>query len=227
MTGGAPPPTGAATEGDFRATWQEFCAAPRLLGPTPGVREQWAAGRPHYAIWAVRIDDAEVTRRIANLQARLTAWTRPVDLADLHVTAWVAGFPSENPSLDDDIDVVDLDRQADALRGQGSFRLMIGSANSFTTAPFLEVIDLDGGLSRLRQVLDACGPPELRFAPYRPHVTIGTATADHPVAPVRACLEAHRHLPPIEVEVRGVEQVRFDASRPGARLHTHRTVVLP
>jgi len=214
------------TDDDFRATWQQFCDAPQLLGPTPGVREQWASGRPHYAVWAIRIDDDAVTRRVATLQAQLAAWTRPVDLSDLHVTTWVAGFPSGSPSRDDDIRDVDLDRQTNALHGQRAFRLAIGRANSFTTAPFLEVVDLDGGLERIRSVLAVCGPPELRFAPYRPHVTIGTATANHPVAPVRACLEAHRHLAPIEVEVRSLQQLRFDAAHPGARLHTHRTVAL-
>ncbi len=210
----------------FQSTWLQFCAAPHLLGPSPGERARWAAGRPRYAVWAIRIEHEGVLGRIAMLQTQLAAWTRPIDLSDIHVTVWVAGFPCAEPSLNDDIRAVDLDRQTDALQGEPSFRLSIGRANSFTTAPFLEVRDLDGGLDRIRSILAACGPPELRFAAYRPHVTIGTATASHPVPPVRACLEPHRQLASIEVGVRCIEQLRFDASQPGARLHTHRTVVL-
>jgi 2'-5' RNA ligase len=216
-----PPPANDA----FAATWERFCAAPHLLGPTPGVRERWAAGRADYAVWAIRIHAEAILQRATHLQAALTSWTRPTPPTDLHVTTWVAGFPSEHPTHNDDIHEDALKAQAEALRGHRSFRIAIGGANSFTTAPFLEVHDLDGGLAQVRAVLQQQGPPELRFAPYVPHVTLGTATADHSVAPLRARLEPHRHQPLIEVQVQRIEQLRFDATQPGARLHTHHTVL--
>lgn len=218
----APP----GTNTPFPAVWERFCSAPGLLGPTPGVRADWAAGRPQYAVWAIRIHAPAVQKRVLELQAGLTSWTRPVPAHDLHVTTWVAGFPSTAPQRDDDIHEQALAAQVRALHGQSSFRLAIGGANSFTTAPFLEVYDLDGGLARVRTVLEQQGPRELRFAPYVPHVTLGTVTADHPVAPLRTFIEPHRQLAPIEVQVRCIEQLRFDAAQPGARLHTHHTVHL-
>jgi len=210
----------------FATTWTQFCTATHLLGPTPGVRERWAAGRTQYAVWAIRIRSDAVSQRVALLQDSLRPWTRPIPSTDLHVTTWVAGFPTVEPTLDDDIHEDALALQSAALGGQSSFRLAIGAANSFTTAPFLEVHDPDGGLARIRAALEAQGPRELRFAPYTPHLTIGTATANHLVAPLRACLEPYRRLPTIEVQVQCIEQLRFDAARPGARLQTHHTVRL-
>jgi len=209
------------------ATWSRFCAAPHLLGPTPGHRAQWAAGRVDYAVWAVRLTSEAVSQRIAALQALLGDWMHAIPPADFHITTWVAGFPTHAlPTRSDDISEADLERQAATLARHPPFRLGIGGANSFTTASFLEVIDLDGTLASLRNSLTRTGPPELRFAPYIPHVTLGTATGNHPTAAIQACLQPHRQLPLIEVQVSQVEEVRFDARQSGAPLHTHRTVHL-
>ena len=211
----------------FDATWDHFCSSPHLLGPTPGHRAAWAAGRPAYAVWAIRLTSPALRDRVRRVQAALPASIRPTDPADLHITVWVAGFPTlDAPERDDDIRAVDLARQGDALARCSGLRLHIGGANSFTTAPFLEVFDPDDGLADLRGALTRCGPPELRFAAYQPHVTLGTARMDAPTAPVVKALTAYRRAPLIEVGVRRVEQLRFDAACTGAALQTHQTVPL-
>ena len=211
----------------FAATWQTFCAAPRMLGPTSGHRAQWAAGRTTYAVWGIRVSAESVLERVAAVQQELGSGVRKMPLGELHITCWVAGFPtSVSPVHNDDIREAALERQAEALQDHRSFRLLVGGTNSFTTAPFLEVYDPDGGLASLRQTLARCGPNEVRFAPYQPHVTVGTARADIPTASVQACLAARRGLPAIELTVRCVEQLRFDACQPGAALHTHCMVSL-
>ena len=211
----------------FRTNWERFCAAERFLGPTPGHREAWAAGRGTYAVWAVRVEAEAVRRRVAAIQHTLPEGLRRIPRVDLHVTVWVGGFPTQGvPGRDDDIREEDLARQARDLAGCRGFRLQVGSANSFTTAPFLEVFDPDGGLAAVRSVLARGGPPELRFAPFLPHLTLATADRDVPVARVRPVLLPHRQLPMLEVGVRQIAQIRFDAVRPGAPLRTHCTVDL-
>ena len=211
----------------FSATWKQFCAAPHMLGPTPGHRTHWAAGRATYAIWGIRVSEESVLERVAAIQSELGPRIRKTPLDELHITCWVAGFPtSTSRSHNDDIPEAALERQAAVLQNHRSFRLLVGGANSFTTAPFLEVFDPDGGLASLRQTLARCGPAELRFAPYQPHVTLGTASSDIPTASVRASLAAHRQLSAIELTVNRFEQLRFDALRPGASLHTHCMVSL-
>lgn len=211
----------------FAATWQSFCAADRLLGPTPGHREAWAGGRRTYAVWGVRVSTEAVHRRVHAVQNSLPAGLRRLPLADLHVTIWVAGFPTDDhPTRNDDIREADLDAHAHALAGCGRFRLRIGAANSFTTAPFLEVFDPDGGLAAVRGALDRSGPRELRFAAFQPHLTLATATEDRPTAPLRDALLPHRLAPPLEVDVCRIDQLRFDATCPAASLQTHRSVDL-
>ncbi len=211
----------------FAETWDTFCGAPCMQGPTPGHREAWAAGRSTYAVWAVRVESEALHDRVTRIQSELGASLRPVPLEDLHVTTWVAGFPTAvAPVQDDDIPEEALERQAAAVQGLGPFRLRVGGANSFTTAPFLEVFDPEEGLLRLRQALTRCGPPELRFASYQPHITLATALDDVPTAPLREVLGAHRGLTALELPVEQLVQLRFDARLPGSPLHTHCTVPL-
>ena len=211
----------------FAATWSTFCAAPRMLGPTPGHRQEWAAGRTRYAVWGIRVRAEAVRERASALQGMLGPNIRKIPLEDLHITVWVAGFPTAAALVhSDDIPEAALEEQAAALQAHRSFRLVVGGSNSFRTAPFLEVFDLDGGLASLRQTLGRCGPPELRFAPYQPHITLGSASTDIPTASVRRVLSAHRELPVIELTVRCIEQLRFDALEPRAVLQTHNMVTL-
>ena len=56
----ADPQAGAA----FAATWDAFCGAACMQGPTPGHREAWAAGRSTYAVWAIRVESEALHDRV-------------------------------------------------------------------------------------------------------------------------------------------------------------------
>ncbi len=216
------------------ALWGAFCESERTLGPRVGVRDEWRAGRARYCVWALRVDDPAIRQRVADVAAALGDWIRPVPLGQLHVTLFVAGFPCVLPRADDDVPRRLLLAQARALgervRGSGPVRLTVGAANSFATAAFLEVQDTRGALSEQRCVLAAefstCGRREIRFAPYVPHVTVGTYDADHPVVPIADALRDFRSLSALPLEVRNVELVDFDASLEHAPLRTLLSVSL-
>lgn len=138
--------------------------------------------------------------------------------ADLHVTLFVAGFPTDAPEHDDDVGWSVLQRQRDRLRFPG-FSIEVGAANSFSSAPFLEVWDVGGGIARVRSQLAGEGS-EQRFAAYQPHLTIGTYRRSEAAAPVRAVLQRWREAPRVQVGVSSVELVTFDATRAGSALET-------
>ena len=72
-------------------------------------------------------------------------------------------------------------------------------------------------LARLRAALTA-EAPELRFAPYQPHVTAAIYDHDGPAAPVVAALAPLRDLAPLRVTPTRLDLVVFDAARDGAAL---------
>jgi hypothetical protein len=209
----------------FDAAWSHFLAAPTTLGPTPGAREEWHRGRPRYAVWVLRVGDPAVLARHAAMLDHLAPHgARP--FTDPHVTLFVAGFPTPHPHDDDDIALSTLDAQLAALRAAGhrSPRLHVGGLNTFLSCPFLEVHDPHGDLDTLRGPL-AQAHPEVRFAPYLPHLTVGPFGDTRPTGPVAAAIAPFRTLAPLPLRPVAVELITFDAQEMGA-LTTLATVTL-
>jgi 2'-5' RNA ligase len=183
-------------------TWASFTAAEHTLGPTPGLRTRWHAGRQHYAAWMVRVDGPVLRERVAQLQRALGPWIRPVPLDELHITLRVAGFLSPRPYEDPGFPVADHTMSGTleaTLRRLPALapRLQIGPASSFASAPFLEVRDPVGDLARCRALLTRAGADEVRESPWLPHLTVGTWRRRLPIGAPARCLERHRSWRPI------------------------------
>ncbi len=209
---------------DFAAAWQDFIAGPRTLGPTAGVREAWHKGRPRYAAWVLRVRDERVDERVRALHEALAGQVAPWPLAGLHVTLYVAGFPTASPTHDDDVHEEALEQAVEHLTGARAPVLRVGAANSFLSCPVLEV-ELDEAGYGLRTQL-ASAHREVRFAPYRPHLTLGTWPGRVPVAPLVEALRPWRELPEITVRIDHLELATFDAHVAGAPLEPERVVRL-
>lgn len=195
-------------ERDWQACWQQFTERTHTLGPSPGVREHWHRGRERWAVFLLR---TRVPGRFTVMQEALAPWLAPFPAEHCHVTLWVAGFASDTPSLDDDVDDQLLTRICEGWSPRRP-TLQVGAANSFATAAILEVLDPGGDLGALRQALT--GLPEQRWEPYRPHVTVGTFHGDHPVEPVVARLTALREAAPEPLVCEALELVEISAQDP-------------
>lgn len=197
-------------EARWEESWRAFQGAAATLGPDPGVRESWRRGRDRYAVWLLRVNDAAVRARVARVRAAFDGELVPVADEDLHITVWVAGFPTDRPALDDDIDEGVLRRQADALRGAAEVRLAVGGLHPFLTCLVLRVDDSRGELGALHERL-ALGPAELRFGPWLPHITVGRFPAARPTAELTARVGALRAQAALPICLREIERVDLDA----------------
>ena len=206
----------------FEAVRRAFFARERTWGPDPSEQAAWHRGRERYAVWVVRLDDRAVAARAASLAASLGGTIRAVEPWDLHVTVHVAGFPSPSPHHDDDISWATLQAQAESLAEVPAGTISVGGPNSFATAAFLEVDD-HGVLAAVRSALEI-HHEELRFAPYDPHLTVGTYLDAWPISEVAPRLAAPDL--PLRVCVTQIHLVTFDAQRTGASLRTERVVSL-
>ena len=208
-------------------TWAKFQATPQTLGPTSGARQQWHKGRARYAVWILRVRSEAVLMRWQQVRESLSDRLVPQEPADLHVTLWVAGFPAQVTTHDDDVAEKALRRQSELLsRLEGPIRISVGPANAFLSCAFLEVEDPCGDIARARSLLAAGGASEQRFAPYLPHVTVGSFRKSEPTAPLVALLSAFRDAPPISLGLRDVELVEFDTHVAGSALQTRRQIHL-
>ncbi len=77
-------------------------------------------------------------------------------------------------SFDDDYSTKQLHVETEFLRNTGikPFVIGVGGLNSFVSAPFLEVQDLEGGIKRVSALLSSTSKENGRSS-FTPHVTIG------------------------------------------------------
>ncbi len=204
------------SRGGFAETWAQFCARERTLGPSDGVLESWRRGRDRYAVWALRVIDPVVIAKKAAVEHRLAGAIVPVRPEDAHVTAWVCGFPVAAPRYDDDVAEAIIAAQRVVAARVPRPRIVVGAPNAFATCAFLEVHDPHGDLAALRATLAVPGAKEVRFASYRPHVTVGRFADSRPAAPIAAALASLRGEPVELREVRdcALELVELDARAP-------------
>lgn len=209
----------------FARVWDALARAPATLPLDPGVREAWHRGRERYAVWLVRIEAPEALARMAAVSAALSAASPerfvPQRPESAHITVFVAGFPCATRAQDDDVPFATLEAQADRVRRRppGPTRLALGGGNAFLSCPFLEVYDIDGGLERLRARLGGL-TRELRFAPYRPHLTLGSLPEAVSTVTLRSALEPWREAPLLPLHIDALELVTFDPRVAGAPLET-------
>jgi 2'-5' RNA ligase len=201
----------------FSDTWARFRALEHTLGPTHGAIETWRRGRERYAVWALRVIDADVIARMAAVTDKLAGAIVPVAAEHAHVTAWVCGFPCVAPAFDDDVADSVIAAQRQAVTRVQRLRLVVGAPNAFATCAFLEVHDPHGDLAALRAALAVPGAREVRFAPYQPHVTVGRFDDSRPaasIARVLATLRDGEHAAPRAVADSTVALIELDARDP-------------
>jgi len=204
--------------------WNEFVRRPRCLGAQRRDYPEWHKGRPRYYVWAVDAEtapvDARLRRERAALDGRLVApYTRHA-----HITVAACGFLTDAALHDDDVSAARLEAQARRLEALATppFTVEVGGANSFASAPFLEVADRDGALARLRAaVLDGGG--EYRTTPYVPHVTIGIYDGPHPTAAIAPRL-GRRDDAAITLNVSRIGLYSYAAASLGSPLRLERTI---
>jgi len=135
---------------------------------------EWHHGRETYAVWILQLEDDAIWEKFKAAREHLNGYLLEPYPRQPHITLFVCGFLVDAPQYNDDITQPQLEAQFRTLQetNVASFEIEIGGLNSFASAPFLEVRDTEGGITRLREALSN-GAREFRTAPYRPHLTVG------------------------------------------------------
>lgn len=133
---------------------------------------EWHKQRSRYAVWTLLLDQPELQQQLERCQRHLSAWLHPQQ-RQLHLTLYVAGFPSHTPRYADCISWQQLRLQQQAIRQLGlqPFRLQLTQLETFAHAPYIKVAN-NSQLTAIRQCL-AHLSPEQRFSEYLPHITLG------------------------------------------------------
>ena len=135
---------------------------------------EWHRGRKVYAVWLIDAGQEEICKQVAVAQEHLSGFLVKPYRRQPHVTLFVCGFLADTRRFDDDYSACQFREQTQSLRDANvpPFFIEIGGLNSFSSAPFLEVNDLEGGINRVRTALSAI-TEEIGRTSFTPHVTVG------------------------------------------------------
>lgn len=188
---------------------------------------EWHRGRPRYGVWTLPVECPEVLARLERAQAHLGDWLHQGYRRQAHVTLFVCGFSAERARFDDDFPDERLAAQVDALSTlrAGRFALQIGGLDSFASAPFLTVDDPDARLQPLRTAL-AAHSPEIRQAPYHPHLTVGLYARALPRQVLQKRLGEFIDSEPLPLPVREMHYSTYAAAELFGPLRTEHRLVL-
>lgn len=182
---------------------------------------EWHRGRPHYAVWAVALDDRAIDARLEQLRAALQPLLLPGYRRQPHITLQLCGFAVDPPLQADDFGPHHLQAHTDALTRLRlpAFELRIGGAFSFASAACLAVQDPSCSLPQLRAALSRAAANG-DATPYVPHLTAGLYRGAWPMHEIQQRLRALQSLPEIAVPVTQLAWMCYDTAVVGGPLRT-------
>jgi len=135
---------------------------------------EWHRGRTTYGLWLVELETEEISKKVQAARKHLADFLLKPYHRQPHISIFICGFLTEALSFDDDYTTEQLHVHAELLNNADikPFAIEVGRLNSFASAPFLEVQDLNKGIERVRAVLSTTAT-EIGRSSFTPHVTIG------------------------------------------------------
>lgn len=143
--------------------------------------DEWHRGRKNYSLWLIDAATEKICKKVEAAKEHLSDYLLKPYQRQPHITMFVCGFLADTPQFDDDYSTEQFRVQTQMLREGNikSFLIEVGGLNSFSSAPFLEVHDLDGGIERARAALST-SVSEIGRSTFTPHITIGLYSGAYP-----------------------------------------------
>lgn len=168
---------------------------------------EWHQGREYYAIWAIEINAPSWQACLKKARQHMQDYLLPGTPRCAHITLFTLGF------VDDLHYQRNIQRQIQAINEAElqPFELELGAINSFSSAPYFNVLDPEAGLEKIRTRL-ATSQYEDRFAPYTPHLTIGLYNNEYPCREIRSVMSALDPLPTETIRVNKISLMHYATS---------------
>ncbi len=202
----------------YTDTWQSFIQQHHTHATEKREYPEWHKSRPRYYLWAIDSNTVLVKKRLQKYHSLFKDLLLHPYERQAHITLAISGFLNEHIIHNDDTTQAAITKQQAALHALklAPFIVSIGGINSFSSAPFLEVMDSSGSLEVIRHALTD-DRQDFRNTHYIPHVTLGMYNASHAVASIAVIIK-DLQADPIELTVNHIGLYSYDARDIGSRL---------
>lgn len=176
----------------------------------------WRRGRRYFAVWAIDLDGPLLRQASADIREALEDYWLPGYVRQPHLTVGLCGFPVASAGQTDDYGSAHfaVQRQALIAAAPVAFEVEIGAPDSFVSAAYFSVRDLEGGIEKLRHILGG----ELADASFVPHVTFALYGSAIPLLTVLAELQVRNPLAPCRLTVSKIAWMVYEAAVIGGPL---------
>ncbi|MDP3539545.1 MAG: 2'-5' RNA ligase family protein [Azonexus sp.] len=180
---------------------------------------EWHRGRRPYVFWGLDVDMPAVVERVAAARQHLHGLLLDGYNRQPHITIELCGFAGEVPLAGDEFDSASLSAQVAALRqaAPAPFEIEIGGLASFTSAPYLQVVDASHSVAAVRNCLAVDGAVRL-LGDYMPHVTVGLYGDAWPADNVRSRLSEFATGEPLPCRIERISLMAYEPSQIGGPL---------
>jgi 2'-5' RNA ligase len=165
----------------------------------PAIRRdyvEWHHGRTIYGLWLIELGAEELYLKVEAAREHLSDFLLKPYHRQPHISIFICGFLADTTSYEDDYSAKQLHIQAELLKNAHikPFVIEVGGLNSFASAPFLEVQDLQDGIKRVRAILSMTAKEAGRSS-FTPHVTIGLYSQAFPSRVVTEKISTFQNKP--------------------------------
>ena len=146
-----------------------------VIATRAGDYPEWHRGRDNYSLWYIEIKHPELLAYLDQLRVDFSEFLYTPNTRQFHITLFVCGFlTAQSTILDDDFSIAQLQQQLHDLSQHSAQKIQLktGEIHSFTSALFVEIIDTNALLLKLRHIL-AQHAMEIAPLTYCPHITLG------------------------------------------------------
>ncbi|MDF2416568.1 2'-5' RNA ligase family protein [Acinetobacter beijerinckii] len=136
---------------------------------------EWHHGRTNYALWYIEIDQPELVEYLDAIKTHFSDFLLTSNQRQYHITLFVCGFPNTHLSpYNDDFSAEQLSLHLKSINQLQlePFELELTAIDSFSSALFIQIIDQEKNLEKIRSQL-AVVSNEIAALQYCPHITIG------------------------------------------------------
>ncbi|MEG0482199.1 MAG: 2'-5' RNA ligase family protein [Acinetobacter sp.] len=136
---------------------------------------EWHKGREEYALWYIEIDQPELIAYLNQLRQQFSNYLLQPNIRQFHITLFICGFLKQDcAQLNDDFSQNQFQQQLAQLENTyfKTFKLSTGQIKSFESALFVEILDTENSLSKIRKLFSSCHQ-EIAALDYCSHITLG------------------------------------------------------
>lgn len=179
------------TKVDRFVQFKSFLRTPQTAALFNGEFAEWHGGIESYGFWAIELDLFSWIKAFESARMLLSPFLRPGYQRQPHITIIPAGLLDKQHFSE-----TYLERQLEELSNSKitPFPLQAGLLDSFTSVPFMSIVDSTCSLDTIRALLQQTVQEDI-MGEYVPHVTLGHYRAAFETPLIADYLHKFREIP--------------------------------